>query len=402
MRRLVVLASFALCATALPSLARPLGAQRLGRAEPRPKLRDVTDTNDAQAYFSAGVASFRNDPQYAGQAFYWAARIDPSWGDPLYARRAALLAQKQNLLNMLMSGNSRRSRNKDLQALDSLQARALMLNPFMFRRLDEQLFMQYLTDGNRNVNLAFELSSYMMQAPPATRGWYAYSLGQFDKALRAYAEALTREREKAWLHLERARIFGMRNDVDAAVEAFGLALQELRTKDDKSLVVLYDSKAQAEFSTAVLLEGAGKVDEARDAYGRALQEDLAYYPAHMRLGLLALGQKDTTAALSELALAAQIASGEPFIRYMNGYVLGAAKHTDEAIVELQKAIELEPYYALPNLVLGAQYEAQSKGPEALAAYQRFLATASARDPQRKYAEARVEDIKEYLNAPKTQ
>jgi tetratricopeptide (TPR) repeat protein len=402
MRRLLILATVALFAAAFPPLARPGGAQRLGPPMARPKLRDVTDTNDAQAYYTAGLNSFRSDPYYAGSAFYWAARIDPGWGDPLYARRAALLAQKQNLLTALMNGSSRRSRSKELQALDSLQARALMLNPFMFRRLDEQLFMRYLTDGDRTVNLSFELSSWMTQAPPATRGWYAYSLGQFDRALRAYAEALDREREKAWIHLERARIFGMRNDVDNAVAEFGLALEELRKKDDKSLVVIYDSKAQAEFSMAVLLEGAGKADQAREAYGRALQEDLAYYPAHMRLGLLALGQGDTTAALSELALAAQIATGEPFVRYMNGYVLGAAKHHDEAIVELQKAIELEPYYALPNLVLGAQYEALSKGPEALAAYQRFLATASARDPQRKFAEARLEDIKEFLKAPNTQ
>jgi tetratricopeptide (TPR) repeat protein len=194
----------------------------------------------------------------------------------------------------------------------------------------------------------------------------------------------------------------MRNAVDEAVDEFQRALEELRGKDDKSLVVLYDSKAQAEFSTAVLLEGAGKADAAREAYGRALQEDLAYYPAHMRLGLLALGQSDTAAAISELALAAQIAPAEPFIRYMNGYVLGKTNHAEEAIVELTKAIELEPYFALPNLILGTQYEVLAKGPEALAAYERFLATAGARDPQRDFATRRVEDIKEFLKAPNTQ
>jgi tetratricopeptide (TPR) repeat protein len=402
MRRHLALATLALSAAALSPLARPLTAQRLGPPMSRPKLRDVTDTNDAHAYYNAGLSNFRNDPFYAGAAFYWAARIDPGWGDPLYARKAAILAQKQNLLAAMMNGSSRRSRSKELQALDSLQARALMLNPFMFRRLDEQLFTTYLTGGDRTANLSFEISTWMAQAPPATRGWYAYSLGQFDRALKFYADAIDREREKAWLHLERARILGMRNDVDNAVSEFTLALDELRKKDDKSLVVLYDSKAQAEFSMAVLLEGDGKTDLAREAYGRALQEDLAYYPAHMRLGLLALGQGDTTVAVSELALAAQIATGEPFIRYMNGYVLGAANKPEEAIVELKKAIELEPYYALPNLVLGTQYEVLGKGPEALAAYERFLATASKQAPQRTFAEKRIEDIKEFLKAPNTQ
>jgi cytochrome c-type biogenesis protein CcmH/NrfG len=87
---------------------------------------------------------------------------------------------------------------------------------------------------------------------------------------------------------------------------------------------------------------------------------------------------------------------------MNGWVLGKAKHTKEAIAELTKATELEPYYALPNLVLGAQYEVLEKAPEALAAYDRFLKTSSARDPQRQFATERIEDLKALLNAPKTQ
>ena len=192
------------------------------------------------------------------------------------------------------------------------------------------------------------------------------------------------------------------HQVEPAVAEFQLALDELRQKDEKSLVVLYDSKALAEFSVATLLEGAGQTQQAKEAYGRALQEDLAYYPAHMRLGLLAMSQGDTTAALSELAMAAEIATNDPFVHYMNGWVLGKAKHTTEAIAELTKATELEPYYALPNLILGAQYEALEKAPEALAAYDRFLKTTSASDPQRQFATDRIEDLKAFLNAPKTQ
>ena len=176
----------------------------------------------------------------------------------------------------------------------------------------------------------------------------------------------------------------------------------MRQKDEKKLVVLYDSKAMAEYSVATLLEGAGQPEKAKEAYGRALQEDLAYYPAHMRLGLLALGQGDTAAAVSELAMAAELAATDPFVRYMNGWVLGKVKHTKEAVAELTKATELEPYFALPNLVLGAQYEVLEKAPEAMAAYDRFLKIASANDPQRQFASERLEDLKAFVNAPKTQ
>ena len=59
-------------------VASPLAAQRGGKPVQRPKLRDVTDTNDAQAYYEAGLQRFRDDPGYAADAFYWAARLNKS------------------------------------------------------------------------------------------------------------------------------------------------------------------------------------------------------------------------------------------------------------------------------------------------------------------------------------
>jgi Tfp pilus assembly protein PilF len=401
MRRYISILALAIAATGAPSIAPPLAAQKAAKPVPRPKLRDVTDTNDAQAYFDAGVQSFRSDPGYSADAFYWAARLNPGWADPLYARRAAVLAQKRTLLSESM--DNRRRRRPELLALDSLQARAYMLNPFLYRRLDHHLFINYITGGDRAVQAeyAYEINVWLQQAPPAFQAWYAYAQGNFDRALKQYSFALAQEREKAWLHLERARIFGMRSEVEPAVAEFELALRELRAKDDKSLVVFYDSKAMAEFSVATLLEGAGQADKAREAYGRALQEDLSYYPAHLRLGLLALSQKDAPAAVSELAMAAELAPNDAFVRYMNGWVLAQTKRPAEAIVELKKATELEPYYALPNLILGTQYEALEKAAEALASYERFLKTASARDPQRAFATERIEDVKAFLAAPNT-
>ena len=402
MRRPIVRVAFALASVVL-LVTSPLSAQRGGKPVPRPKLRDVTDTNDAQAYYDAGLQRINNDPDYAADAFYWAARINPGWGDPLYGRRAALLMQKRTLLNAYMADNYR-SRGKELSALDSLYAHALMLNPFLYRRLDRQLFITWLTDGDRQAQAeyAYEINTAIMRAPPATQAWYAYSNGNFPRALELYGRAIEQSRETAGLHIERARILGMRNEVESSVAEFQLALGELRQKDDKKLVVVYNSKALAEYSIATLLEGAGDAKKARDAYGRALQEDLSYYPAHMRLGLLALTEGDTTAAMSELALASDIATDDAYVHYLNGWVLGKAKHTAEAVTELKKATELEPYYALPNLVLGAQYETLEKGPEAVAAYERFLALASQHDPQRTFASERVEDLKAFLNAPKTQ
>lgn len=81
----------------LLAASHALAAQRLGPAEVRPRLRDVADTNDAQAYYDLGLSIIERDPGQAAAAFYWAARINPAWGDPLYARRAALQIGRASL-----------------------------------------------------------------------------------------------------------------------------------------------------------------------------------------------------------------------------------------------------------------------------------------------------------------
>lgn len=66
-----------------------LPAQRLGAPAPRPRLEAGADTNDANAYYQYGLQTFDRDAASASAAFYWAARLNPGWGEPLYARRAA-------------------------------------------------------------------------------------------------------------------------------------------------------------------------------------------------------------------------------------------------------------------------------------------------------------------------
>jgi hypothetical protein len=121
MRRFVTTLVLAIAATGASILAPPAAAQKTPKPIPRPTLRDVTDTNDAQAYYDFGLRTFRDDPGTAADAFYWAARLNPGWADPLYARRAAVLSSKQTLLNAIMT-NNRRNR-PELRNLDSLLAR---------------------------------------------------------------------------------------------------------------------------------------------------------------------------------------------------------------------------------------------------------------------------------------
>jgi len=386
-----------------PLAPRSLAAQQFGPAPKRPRLAATADTNDAHAYLDFGNAMAVNAPDDAASAFYWAARIDPGLADAHYGRRIALLLRNEGLLKAFMSN---RKPTKEEQALDSLQLRAVMLNPFLYRRLDPSLVRTYyrqaiehdmrLDGGSPDAvrgELEFHLDSWLRQAGPYMRGWMAYGRGNFPYALSEYATAMKQEKEKAGLRIERGRIFGMRGEADSALAEFQLALVELRKRDAKDVVVLYNSKAVVEQAIGILLEQKDDLAGAREAYGRALQEDLSYWPAHVRLGLAAISAGDTAAAVSELTLASQIAANEPYVHAVVGASLAALARQAEGLEELKKAIALEPYYALPYVAAARIYDASSFTDEAMAAYRDFLARASRTDPQRPLAEQRLAALK---------
>ena len=389
---------------ALPSF--PLGAQRLGPPPARPKAA-VSDTNDALAYHQYGIAIFERDPTNAASAFYWAARINPNFADALYARRAALLMTNPSLRKTYIDGGRGARESKQLRALDSLYLRALNLNPLVYRQLDKRLLTAHIIDETqRNMRrygqdgstaeISFVVDGWLRDAGSWYRGWSAYSNGDFQDALRNYAAAMKETKFKAGIRIERGRIFGMIGQLDSAVAELRSALTELRSRDTKDLVFFYDSKALFEHTIGTLLEQQGDLAGAREGYGKALQEDLAFYPAHLRLGLLALGANDTTAALSELDLATQIAGDEPYVRHVYGFALTAAGKYPEAVEQLKKAVELEPYFALPYVLLGQAYERQGDGKNASASYTTFLARSSQKEPQRAFATQRLKEVNEAL------
>jgi tetratricopeptide (TPR) repeat protein len=378
-------------ATALPG-------QRPEQIPKRPKLTAFADTNDARAYLDFGIKMFEDDPDRAADAFYWAARLNPAEAEAYYGRRAALIVANRRWLWTYLCGSLRDVEAiREFRALDSLQLRALLLNPFLYQRFEFRMYADFMRQreldhpghqlaGSDVANILHGCEPY---AGAGNLARTAYSAGNFDVVLDVYASVMSREREKAPYRLERARIFGMRAQTDSAIAEFNLALDEIRKGDAKSPVYVYDSKAEIEQSIGMLLEAQDRPGEAREAYGRALQEDIAFYPAHLHLGLLALTIRDTANAISELELATQLAGNEPYVRYTFGFTLASAGHCDEALAQLSKAIELDPYYALPYLAIAHVLEKKGDKAAALTAYRAFLNHASQRDPQRSDAEQRL-------------
>jgi tetratricopeptide (TPR) repeat protein len=386
-----------LCVAALLPSA-PAGAQDRAREPRRPRLDAAADTNSAGAYYSHGVRVMSTRPAEAVDAFYWATRLEPGMADAWYARRIAFFMSRPERFGAYMEGNRRALESRDVRAADSLHLRALTLNPFLRTKFDKDLFDHYVEwsvqrDNPRErvdpVEMKYWLDNWLQSGGPATRAWVAYAEGRFPDALDHYATALRSSRRKSGIHADRARIFLMVGRPDSALVQMGRAVAEMRERDAKDLVYLYESKALFEHSTGIILEQQGKPEQAREAYGRALQEDLSYYPAHVALASLALASGDTATALAELDLAVQIRGDDAPVRYASAQALALSGRFPEAEEHLRSAVASEPWYAPPYALLGGVLETAGRGREAREAYRTFLARSTRAHPLRQNVQARL-------------
>jgi len=386
----------------------PLEAQKRRDEPKRPELPAGTDVNDPVAYYRHGMSRLERAPKEAAAAFYWASRLDPERPELLYAQRVAHLISEPRRLYNYMLGVRRVVRSKEIRALDSLYYRALMLDPYMYRQFDRLLFDRFIAAWIEEVErgrspgtldralLEYHMNNYLRSAGAGMKAWLAYGERRFQDALRLYEQALEKEDNKADIHANRARIFYLIGNFAAAREEMGRAVEELRKEDEDALVFFYESKALYEHSIGMACEREGDIACAREAYGRALLEDLSYHPAHVRLAMLALAENDTATALGELDLAVEIAGENAVIRTAYGATLLGAGRLEEAAEQLEKAIELEPYYAHPYLLLGRALDGQGRGEAALAQYRAFLERASRRHEAIAQTTQRVRELEAQL------
>ena len=387
-----------LCAAA--AFAAPLHAQRGNDAPRRPRLAVDADTNDARAYYRLGQERLQRRPDEAADAFYWAAQLDPGWADPLYGRHVALLMTDPRRLARYWEGERRTRTSPEVLAIDSLYYRALRTDPFVRRSFERELMrvlLVHLIGGDApgaDRSLAtFYTETVLERLPPLMRAPVLAGEGRVAQALQAYDEALRaprgrRSETRRHIRHERGRIYGLLGNDSAALAELQLAIEAGVEEEREELVRFYDSKAVLEHSRGMLFERAGDLAAARDAYARALLEDLAYHPAHVRLGALALAEGDTATAVQELALAAEAAADDPVARLKYAAALAAVRRLDQAQAELLAAADAAPYWADPWFLLGLVRDWGAPG-DALEAYRAFLARARRDDPRRAQVEPLV-------------
>jgi tetratricopeptide (TPR) repeat protein len=379
--------------------ASPAIAQKIPK---RPGLPATADTNDPHAYFALGSMLMQNDASTASRAFYWARRLDPAYADAYYGERTALLLSDPHRLMQWDDGNKRVLQSSDVQHLDSLFVRALTLNPVLPMSYDRVLaltaFKQYIEEEDgTHLDLAQmqQLDNYYEQYlhtainADGLRARMAQADGDYPRALDLWNTAIKRTKRQAEYRIRRGRLFLQIGQADSAVAELSQALEELRTRDKKEFTPYYYSKATTQTTLGMAQQQRGDLAAARAAFEGALLEDLAYFPAHVRLGQMALDQHDTTTAISEMDLAVQLRPDDGYLRDQYGYALTLVGKYAEAIEQLKKSVELEPWYALPLRHLGEAYDRAGNRDAAATSYKAYMILASRGDPMRPTVQSRL-------------
>lgn len=385
--------------------APSLAAQKVASPPTRPRIQELADTNDSRAYYRYGMAMVSDKPEESVRGFYWSLQIDPSSAETMYAlRTSSLLAMSSGDLYDYFDW-SRKKRKPEYLAIDSLLYRAYSVNPFVYRNMDVPLIRAIIEADvikyDPSVDRA-ELGHLVLEHLGTMRkeGWLSYAEGRLADALAGYSKQLhDRGRSKkdhedndGELHADRARVFYQADNMDSARAELTAAIAGFRERDKKDVVILYESKAMYEQALGMINEKANKPDDAREAYGQALTEDLSYYAAHARLAQLQLLAGDTTAALSEMDLALQLQPNDPALHYASAIIYIKAKRDADAASQLTKAAAAAPYYSAPHFLLARIADVEDDAEDAVTEYRKFISLAASSDVNLPTAKERLSKL----------
>ncbi|MCU0634915.1 MAG: hypothetical protein MUE41_08585 [Gemmatimonadaceae bacterium] len=376
-----------------------LGEAQSRPAVPRPRLPAGSDSNDVVVLMLHGSQMLREKPTEAIRAFHWAARLDPTNAAALAGERAARLHDDIGLRRKYLSPRQRMGR--EFRVVDSLEQAARMRDPFFGPAHDYALLQRWMVEEYPNEpigDLRISVENELVKAGPVSWAWLAHAKGDLPTALAQYARAMKDDATtRWWIRPIRARLFATLGQPDSAIAEFELAVSEpLSAKEAadarkaaERLTILYQPQSLQRYSIGLVEEQRGGIAAARAQYERALQDDLSFWPASLRLGALQLAQGDTVNGLNTLALAAQAHQHLPYVQYTYALALLRAGRAADAITPLKAATVADPDFAAPYYALAVLYDRAEMASEALVAYEQFLAHAAERAPERKGAKERL-------------
>lgn len=389
----------------LPLLPALLLAAAAQAQEPRrPRLPADADTNDAVAYFRFGEERVERLPEQALAAFYWTYRLEPSSPQALYAQYVARLLRDKQRLVRHVERDPRALSQPQLLAIDSLLLRANMQDPFFHRGMEELLLLAYAQNAPRNeewfgrsedygsAGIVRRMEQHFEQSDPYSRGRLYYSHNELRNALQYYAIAL-RNQDVAWLHAERGRAWAELRQLDSAKASFERAILLSRQPGQVMAQHPHESRVMWNYALGRIQENRSDLAAARAAYEESLRENPGFSPAALRLGLLAVGTRDSSTALFRLAQAT-LPPATPF------WILTAAAsgmsrigQQDSVIALLRRATEAEPFASGGWLLYAQTLASAGRNADAIPAYERYIALAPRNDIARAAAITRLQQLR---------
>ena len=223
-----------------------------------------------------------------------------------------------------------------------------------------------------------------------TTGLLAYSAGRYDQAEMNFGALLRSDSVKHYrVRFDLALCYTATRHFDSAAVQITALLAEMRRRSEGKLVYFYESRELYQYSLGLLHRALGAIPTAREHLGEALVQNLGFYPAHAELGEVALAEGDKPRAAAEYAQAAELGRDDGVMHYRYALTLQTLGRLDEAEGELQRAVELEPYYAAPYFALALVLESRGDPAGAVKSYQQFLERTVRDDPQIEMARARI-------------
>jgi tetratricopeptide (TPR) repeat protein len=371
----------------------------------RPRLPTTTDTTSPLAYYRFALQTMEREPKLSADALYWAIRLNPSWAAALYSRRVALLRSDERRLVRYLDGDRRAIR--EFASSDSLYFRALQIDPFLHDDLERPLLRHYFAayfreqvsrsggnsqDASLQVEIEREINRiFATETGDGYRAREALGDRRLPEALALYTTLIGRAGKKPTdaLREDRATVFYLMRQFDSAAADLRLAIDERAKKDAKETVFLYRSKALLHHKLAMALIQRGDLEGGLGALGKALEEDLAFYPAHLMLANMAMTRGDSATAFREYDLAIELQPEEALPHLARASALVAGGRRDLAIPALRKIIAIEPFFAKPHLDLARLLDENGDHAAAVEEYKAFLARVPATDPARAQVDERI-------------
>ena len=341
----------------------------------RPRLPRDADPNDWEAYFDFGVSKLQRDRSAATAAFTWAARLNPSRAEPLFAQWVSFWANDIPKFEKYLQDDKDVLRDIQVARAERWRSLALARNPFVHQGL---------------VMVLYDALPGNFREDVATTGWLYFGRGDLPHAIERFGTAISRDARKyGYLRFIRASAFVNLSQNDSAAAELDLLLKQLRAEDEKTLGNGYQSKELLEYASGLLLLQKRQTAAAREAFGHAVLENASFAAAHAMLGNLALAARDTATALLEYGTAVQIDSSDVMLHIGYGTALTQSRRSAEAAEQFQRAVELEPYYAEARWLLASALESSGNKAKAIDAYRKFMDATTQADFRRNTAKDRI-------------